>query len=133
MKRAFFFTLIIFSISAHSFNWRRCTTGQDLGTKHIFGVTTSSAQFTTSTGGCKMFGATQSKKSKMFYAINYDKIKEDAARGGGEYLEHFAYLSGCQKNYSTWAHTLQIDFEKVFKNQMESSYNLIIENCEEII
>ena len=37
---------------------------------------------------------------KVFVAYNLDHLRSDAARGGGEYLSAYSYLSGCSETAS---------------------------------
>lgn len=77
-----------------SFNWRKCS-NQNLGDASIFGVTTSSGQFTTSTGGCAAIGMAKEDQAQVFYAFNHEKVLEDIAKGGGEYYSSLSRLWGC--------------------------------------
>jgi hypothetical protein len=105
----FFKTLLVLITIAlvqdsYAFNWKRCKrSGLDtrggVATKIVFGLLntfSSTAQYITSTGDCAMIGRLDHDK-KVFVADNMDKMKDEFARGSGEYSKSFAKMHGCYK------------------------------------
>ena len=71
----------------------------------------STSSFLSSTGECSMLGQSAHDK-KVFLAQNFEELKTDSARGGGEYLLAYASLSRCSQSAST---QLPKSFQKNFK------------------
>lgn len=107
--------IILLSFQSFGFNWNICrkyaTRGNGLG---YFLSTTS---YVTSTGDCAMIGE-KSHDEKIFFAQNFDEIKIDVARGGGEYLSAFNSYSNCQGQNRE----LQSSYESIFVPDIESSF-----------
>src|SRR5918992_472857 len=61
--------------------------------------TASSSDFTSSTSGKSSSGkaTNQEEKASLFAAANFDRLKEDMAKGRGEHLSSFALLLGIPK------------------------------------
>lgn len=93
--------LITISFETYGFSWKECS-NQGLGSGHLFGLSTSSGQFTSSTGGCSAL-ASKDQILQEFYVTNFDKIKTDFARGGGEHASILFFLSSCSAYESEMA------------------------------
>lgn len=107
------------------FNWKKCSS-QRLGEASIFGVTTSSSQFTSSTGGCSAIGMSRDEQAQLFYAINYDKVLEDIARGRGEYYLSLSGLWGCGEEDSLKrVHPLRQEYSTLLELEDEAQYYFI--------
>lgn len=57
-------------------------------------MTTSTFQYVSSTGACSMTGEV-SHDSKVYIASNFEELREDFARGSGEYAFALAAIYGC--------------------------------------
>jgi hypothetical protein len=137
MKLLYLLTsLFIFTNVASAFNRDTCSDYIDsfnidfLGIPFLF----STSGFTLSTGDCAMIGIAKHDK-KVFIAYNIEKIKVDAARGGGKYLSAYAALSGCSRLATlSLGNNLQNNFLQVFgSTTSEHSSKEIYEQIEGII
>ncbi len=61
----------------------------------------ASTDFTSSTSPRKEEKDSQAQKVKAFAEANFDHLKGDMARGGGEHLATFAYLLGISKSHQS--------------------------------
>lgn len=137
--KTFFLLMLIFilgnSPKAFAFNWGKCKRGGldtrgGIGTMvgaSLLNMTTSSAQFLTSTGECAMLGVMENDK-KVFIADNLDRMKDEFAKGSGEYSSSFARMHGClqsgqthflkimKKNYQSFREIeTKSDFDKLYQ------------------
>lgn len=105
--------------SAFAFNWNKCKRFMNRDPNDLFGIdfTTSTSQWSSSSGDCSMIGE-KSHDEKVFFAQNFEEIKIDVARGGGEYLSAFNSYSSCQGQ----DRELQSNYENIFVHDMESSF-----------
>jgi hypothetical protein len=88
---------ILLMLSCLGFNWEECKQGiRDRGVPFGHGqeLMTSTSQFLSSNGECNMLGK-RDHDSKLFIAHNLDKMKEDFARGQGEFARAYASMRGC--------------------------------------
>lgn len=98
--------VLCFPEKALSFSWRDCkrssyfrTDRGGVSTRLFNGLmnqVTSTGQFFTSTGGCAMIGKVEHDK-RVFFANNFDKLREDFSRGSGEYSLAYAKMHGCNQ------------------------------------
>lgn len=95
MKIVLVILLLGISLPVLSFNFRNCK--RSLQPYGMFGGITSSVQFSTSTGACAAV-AYRAEEKERFFAINYDKLQNEAARGYGEHLYTLGQLSNCSKD-----------------------------------
>lgn len=123
-----FFILLFFG-TANAFNWNRCSSSIDrkrstaLWGSNFF---TSSSQFSTSTGDCAMIGE-KSHDEKVYFAQNFDEIKIDVARGGGDYLFALTSYSECKNiNIYKYGQRAQENFEEIYSSSIENSFEKLI-------
>ena len=84
--------LLIISFNIFAYNHSKCMNG----TKDYIGpigVSVSFSSFFTSTGDCALIGAVQ-QRQQFFYA-NKEQMLNDIAKGLGEYLASYGFLSSC--------------------------------------
>lgn len=114
-----------------AYNHRKCMVGtRDYN--GIVGVFISSSSFTTSTGDCAMFGSIKEKK-QHFIAFNSEQLKVDIARGGGEYLEAYAELSGCRDSAQLMSQRLQKSFQDIYGDHEGEDNLSTFNNIESLI
>ena len=93
----------------------------------------SVSQFMTSTGECSFLGSTIAQEREIFYVHNFDFIKKDAAKGNGESLNTFIFVSGCKEDQvASLRKEIKNKFIDIFENKVEDSYNKmthIIDRC----
>lgn len=70
------------------------------GLVKLFFSTTSTGQFFTSTGSCKMLGGVSEGEKKQFIAHNADHIRNNIIRAEGDYLSALTFLYGCDPKAS---------------------------------
>ncbi len=102
---ALVFAYLAFGGDAMAFKASRCAKvfpGESKGLGKVekiwyvmFSVSTSTSQFLTSTGDCKMIGGISQEERKIFVAGNADQLRMDMVRAEGEYLSAAAFLYGC--------------------------------------
>ena len=115
---------------AYAFNNQRCISKYDFMSNQgeaFFATTTrptdvssTSSQFTSSWGECSALGMREQRE--VFIASNADQLMIDSARGGGEYLEALADLSGCHDGPARkqFYSAMQKNFEAVYLNRSDS-------------
>ena len=80
-----------------------------------------------------MLGETVHQK-KLFIAFNLDHIQTDVARGGGEYISAYSYLSGCSETASQkLIKALRGNFTQVFGEQLEYDPERAYRQIEQLI
>ena len=128
----FIFTLLALSSSVHAFNWRKCS-------NHVFfrgnggGMLVSTTSFFSSTGECSMIGQSAHDK-KVFLAQNFEELKTDSARGGGEYLSAYATLSGCTpSSASELSKSIQQNFTLIYGKDISKTPEAVYEAMERMI
>ena len=110
---------LIFSQQAFGFNNDECS--KDIGKRHtgLGGGLISTTQFVSSWGGCSMFGQIESDK-KVFLTDNLDKIRDDSAKGNGEYLLAYSKLAGCNSEKGgLFMTSVQKKYEDLFAKSSE--------------
>lgn len=120
-----FICLFLFSAATFAFNGRKCDTliGRKGG---FYYLPLSTAQFTSSTGACSAIGKTKEEERQLFYAVNWEFIQNDVAKGNGENLDALIKLSGCKRNSnSNLQRKLKDRYQYIFVNDVERSYNNI--------
>ncbi|GFO58657.1 hypothetical protein GMST_09820 [Geomonas silvestris] len=73
------------------------TTKSTEGTSETLQNTTDASSDFTSSTSPRDETSRNDQKVKQFASVNRDRIREDAARGGGEHLAAFAYLLGVKQ------------------------------------
>lgn len=117
---------VLIPLHAYSFNWSKCRRNTfdrpDTGARTFL----STSQFTSSTGACAAIGIKESVR-KEYYAVNFDQIKADAAKGDGEYITTLLSISQCTNRDG---HRLKIYlkyyFEDYFNLNAKKSYQQLI-------
>ncbi len=61
----------------------------------------ASTDFTSSTSPSDEEKKSDAQKVKAFAAVNFDRLKEDMARGSGEHLTAFAHLLGIKETHKS--------------------------------
>lgn len=116
---------------ASAFDWNRCNRNV-LSEALIGGGLLSTTSFFTSTGDCAMIGE-KSHDEKVFFAQNFEEIKIDVARGGGEYLTAFTKYGNCSNfDLMKFSKNAQENFEDLYSGKIESSFeklNLMKGRC----
>lgn len=125
------FLCLIVSSCAYSFNWKKCDRNwleETMGA----GVIVSTTSFISSTGDCAMIGE-KSHDEKVYFAQNFEEIKIDVARGGGEYLTAFTKYGNCSNfDLMKFSKNAQENFEVIYSEKIESSFvklNLMKGKC----
>ena len=123
-----FLTIFLFvSTKSFAFNFDKCS--KVMGRLGPWGFLTTSGQFTTSTGDCAMLGQLENNK-KNFIAQNFEILKQDFAKGQGEYLFTYANLSGFSGNDGNiFSQKIKKNYTRVFGENLklapEQSYKQI--------
>ena len=134
MRLVIFFMALLCATSLFAFNWKKCD--QDTPATPLVGpfiLSTSTAQFISSTGDCAMIGFAGYDK-KVFLAHNLDQMQNDSARGGGEYLQAFAILSGCSPEAQhRLFQAFQLNYQQIYGTTSERSIEAIYESMEKVI
>lgn len=93
----------------------------------------SSTQFISSTGSCSAIANSEIQK-KQFIANNYEPLKIDMARGGGEFIFAYANLAGCKKNHrNEYSHVLQKKFIEIYGQNLNNKVEDIFGSIEKTI
>jgi len=113
--KIFILILAVLSAEAHAFNLNKCKrtypnnrnrSWQVVALGNMIGMSTSSAEFISSTGNCAMIGQIEHEK-KMFIVTNFDKMKEDLTKGNGDHDKYFANTNvrntRCKGYVSRWS------------------------------
>lgn len=106
----------------------------------MFLATTSTSQYFSSTGKCKMLGGISKSQKKLFIAHNSEYLKKDIIRANGDYIAAVTFLYGCDENANdkVFLH-LQKNATKVFGTDLRNSptkiadeLNLLMESSKSI-
>jgi hypothetical protein len=127
-KFSFVLVMLFFASYAFPFNGRKCDhlMRKKGGFRIATFLTTSAAQFTTSTGECSALGMNKDEQKKMFYYVNFEHLRNDIAKGGGERLMAFYSIYNCsQKSVGQNTSYLKKNFKTLVKDDAESSFTLI--------
>lgn len=137
MKIVLLLSFAFLNFNSYAFNWKECKSKRFRSGVQILGLfeaSSSSAEFSTSTGDCAMIGVVKHDR-KVFMAYNLDKIQIDAARGKGDYLSTLASLYRCQAgDVEVFSRRMQMNYSKLFNsenNSQKSSLqidNLVLES-----
>lgn len=120
--------MFLFSSKLFAFNGYRCDLlmRKEGGFQFFTFLTTSTAQFASSTGECSAIGKTSEQERELFYVMNWEFIKKDIAKGVGENLSSLLTLSGCKDtNDIVLRRQLKENYEAIFSNDIEQSYRYI--------
>ncbi len=114
---------------AHAFKASRCAKlfvppnymgKAEQGFMRLFYSTTSTGQFFTSTGSCKMIGGVSDGEKKQFIAHNAGHIRNNIVRAEGDYLSAMTFLYGCEPGViGSVALRLQKNVTKIFGAQLD--------------
>lgn len=132
MKLKYFMIVVLslFSFSAMSFNWNKCSRKWiDRSSWAGEGLFTSTTSFFSSTGECAMIGFAPHDR-RVFLAHNLDKLKDDFSKGGGDYSSAFAKMYGCDLNSQRYySNLMKINFEQLTllesKDNMENLFSFL--------
>lgn len=122
----FLMSLLLVSTNLFALNGRKC---DNLMRKKTFWglpsfLTTSSAQFTSSTGECSVLGDNKEEQKRSFYFANIEQLKNEIARGSGENLTTLFLLNGCPKKTGNFLEKqLQKNIEAILIPDKEKSYS----------
>ena len=119
---------------AQAYNTDRCASAMSHRGAPWFPDVSSTSEFTTSTGPCSLIGMRDQRK--VYITSNIDNLLIDSARGGGEYVEALANLSGCPTAESRHAlsRELQKNFSEVyFKGTATRSESEISSSIDRVI
>lgn len=123
MKKFIFLIFCIFLIrDSYAFNWNVCR-ASIMGPGDITGIPgiTSTTQFTSSWGECRMIGQIDNDQ-KVFIAQTWNQLQIDSSKGNGEYINAFAVLSGCNENGAiVLKHEMQKNFQQIYGKELDSS------------
>lgn len=114
------FLCIFYWNTGFSYDHDRCEKGVEKYKTFIFmDVFSSTSQFVSSTGACRMIGMTEHGK-KLFLVQNFESMKIDSARGAGEYIEAYASISMCNKDASNeLSKAFQKNFVRIYGESVE--------------
>tara|TARA_Y100000590_G_scaffold470768_1_gene669804 strand:- start:34833 stop:35156 length:324 start_codon:yes stop_codon:yes gene_type:complete len=90
----------------------------------------STSSYVSSTGDCAAIGKTQ--EQKRFLVQNFENLKKDISRSGGEYLTSFSKLANCDAfTLLELPNRLRINLKQIygddFQSNAEDVYNRISE------
>ena len=98
------------------------------------GITTgevlSSGEFSSSKGVCKDYFASHQPalRRQHFVAANFDRIKGDIARGRGDFLDSFLFLSACQPAArASLSELLRQNFDRLFLDHDAAEFTLRVD------
>ena len=85
------------------------------------GQTESSTQFSSTYGDCSIWADNNRwQRRESYVAENIGSLRRDAARGDGEYLDTFMYLTGCPSTARVgFANLLHANYQNLFKSDEE--------------
>jgi len=101
------------SVKCHEILFRVKDKGS-LGTRLSTGSSSSSSSFTSSTGACKAVGLNERRQEFLF--AHRAPLMRESTRGGGEYVDSFAKLSGCEDEAAAkhFGEMLQQRFDAIY-------------------
>lgn len=128
----FSFILLILQIeNSEAFDRRRCgkvygsTDGLGKNERFwakFFSASTSTSQFVTSTGDCRLIGAVSKEEKILFIADNADQLMNEVVRGEGDYLKAVAFLYNCDPaSYDQISRKLQQNVLRIFGTKLDYS------------
>ena len=135
MMRNITFLILTFSLcsTVHAFDWNRCMEDKFAESFQLVMPLISSTQFMSSWGGCAMIGIADHDK-KVFLAHNLDQIQNDSSRGGGEYLQAYAILSGCSLEVQNrLVQDFKLNYQQIHGTTSQKPIEAIYESMEKVI
>ena len=135
--------LLVFSFESFSFDGSKCNeelfqrarkqTPEAGLLSTTVAVPVSTSQFISSTGSCSAIASKEIEK-KQFIANNYEPLKIDMARGGGEFINTYANIAGCSSNVrNEYSRQLQLNLSQIYGEQLENSVEDIFKNIEGVV
>lgn len=135
--------LFIQSESALALNRKRCaqvyrsTSGLGKKERHLlkaYSATTSTAQFMTSTGKCRLVGGISNDERKLFIADNSEQLKIEIVQAEGEYLTTVANLYKCDSQFhERFAFRIQQNATKILGEDFQNNPLKISEELDSLI
>lgn len=135
--------LFIQSESAFALNRKRCaqlygnTNGLGKKMRHLlklYSATTSTAQFVTSTGKCRLVGGISNDERKLFIADNSEQLKMEIVQAQGEYLTTVANLYNCDsKFHERFAFKIQQNATQILGEDFQNNPSKISEELDSLI
>ena len=110
-----------------AFNWEKCTKSIARANPNgssivaLIGPTLSAtSSYISSTRECSAFGEVEDQQ-KIFLIANYDLLKIEIAKGGGEYLTSYLTLMRCTEDeIKRFPTILKSNYTNIFGEQLES-------------
>lgn len=115
---------------ANAFVWDECRRsfsnikGKGFNTKAVyrfFDYSTSSGQYSSSRGECS--ATNKIDHAKKFFEENYDQLKNDIAKGNGEYLKTFLTYFKCASSQEA-RYALKENYSDIDSFNLEQSFEL---------
>ena len=129
--------IFITSYNTWAFKWDNCRKLFWSGGSGIFAVTTapaSTASYVSSTGKCSALAQTDEGQKKIFIGVNIEQLKIDSARGAGEHIEAYAYLSQCDgKSAKELPIIFRENFFQIYGENLDKSVDEIYDSMEMIM
>lgn len=102
------------------------TTRSTEGTSETLQNTSDASTDFTSSTSPRDETRTEVQKAKQFASVNFDRLKEDMARGSGEHLTAFAYLLGVKETHQTdFFRLTKRDFPVLFASERATSDEML--------
>lgn len=93
----------------------------------------SMSQTTSSTGGCSLFKKAGNLRLE-FIKHNFENVKIECAKGGGEFIQAYAQLSGCDsKTIPLTAKAFHNNFTFIFGELTEHNPELVYKKIDAVI
>lgn len=121
IKRIFllFFMVVICS----GFVWEDC---RRLGEAHVFGITTTTGMYISSTGECSALRSrAKLDDAREFISANQDSLKSEMAAGSGEHLDALTELFRCTRYRNDIYSQLQKHYPQVLGTNNEVSFDKV--------
>lgn len=136
MKQIIFaiFLFEILSIHAWAFDSQKCRqeiTRLNLTYSGDLSPFTTSAQTTSSCGECSLFGLREERET--FVEVNIQNIKNDAARGSGEYIATLSELYRCPSLSHDLGTILMENYTQVFGGNSTSGIESVLKGLDNTI
>lgn len=118
---------------AFAFNREECEKGIEKYSWGFLGTMISMGQTTSSTGGCSLFKKAGNPRLE-FIKHNFENIKIECSRGGGEFIQAYAQLSGCApKTVPLIAKAFHDNFTFIFGQLAENNPELVYKKIDAVI
>lgn len=136
MRLIIFVILFLNSATCFSFDWDKCKKVFK-GSNNLISASTaatgSSSSYLSSTGDCAMIGMVNHDK-KVFLVHNFKNMKNDSARGAGEYIEAYAIVSMCDyKARNELSKAFQKNFTYIYGESIEKEPEQAYEAMERLM